>query len=227
MTGPSTHARVLGTLYLLVVVGGFVAQRLIADRLVVGTDAAKTAAHIVANATLYRLAFTIFLVEMVAQLATTTLFYELLAPVHRSVKRIGAIMGFVGAGIKTFARVFYYAPLILLSGATYLATLSPAQLATLSLALIKINNQAAAVALVFFGVETLLRGWLIFHSGFLPRFLGVLSMVSGAGWLTYLWPPLGSKAFPFVALFAILGVVLTSGWLLVRGVDAPGADVPA
>ena len=74
-------------------------------------------------------------------------------------------------------------------------------------------------AFLFFGFETVLQGWLIYRSGFLPRFLGVLSMVGGAGWLTFLWPPLGSSAFVFVALFAIVGVILTAGWLLVRGVD--------
>jgi uncharacterized membrane protein len=65
----------------------------------------------------------------------------------------------------------------------------------------------------------LLRGWLVFKSRFLPRFLGVLSMVSGLGWLTFLWPPLGSQAFIAVALFAIAGVIAMSGWLFVRGVD--------
>jgi hypothetical protein len=72
---------------------------------------------------------------------------------------------------------------------------------------------------VFFGFEGLLRGWLVFHSGFLPRFLGVMSMIAGIGWLTWLWPPFGSQAFVFVALFALVGVILTSGWLLTRGVD--------
>jgi hypothetical protein len=47
----------------------------------------------------------------------------------------------------------------------------------------------------------------------------VLTAISGIGWLTYLWPPLGSQAFVAVALFAIAGVIATSGWLFIRGVD--------
>jgi hypothetical protein len=84
---------------------------------------------------------------------------------------------------------------------------------------IRINSQAAAIALIFFGFETFIRGWLIFKSEFLPRFLGVFSMIGGIGWLTFLWPPLGSQAFIFVALFAIVGVIATTGWLFIRGVD--------
>ncbi len=216
---PSSRGRILAVMYLSVIVGGLIAQAGIADSLVTSNDATKTAATIVANKSLYRLAFTVFMIEMAAQMVTTALFYDLLRPVNGSVARISAIMGLIASGIKTLARVFFYAPLFLLGGASYLSSVDPAQLAVWSLVSIKINNQAAAIALVFFGFETLLRGWLIYRSEFLPRFLGVISMIGGIGWLTYLWPPLGSRVFIYVALFAIAGVVLTTGWLLIRGVD--------
>ena len=218
-TSPSTRGRILAALYLFVIIAGITAQVFIADRLVVRDDAARTAANILANRSLYRLGFTIFMLEMVAQVAVSALYYDLLKPVNRSVARVSAIIGLTGSGIKTFARLFYYAPLILLGGASYLSVIEPVQLEALALASIKINNQGAAIALIFFGFETLLRGWLLFKSGFLPRFLGVLSMVGGLGWLTFLWPPLGSQAFMGVALFAIAGVIATTGWLFIRGVD--------
>lgn len=217
--GPGARGRILAGLYLLVVTLGVIAQALIADRIVIATDATKTAANILADTSSYRLAFTLFIIEMAAQIAVTAMFYDLLKPVSRPVARLGAVMGFVGAAIKMFARVFYYAPLILLSSATYLMTFAPAQLATLSLVSVKINNAGAAIALVFFGVETVLQGWLIYRSGFLPRFLGVISMIGGFGWLTYLWPALGAQAFMIVAPFALVGVVATVGWLVIRGID--------
>src|SRR5712691_6478842 len=194
-TSPSTRGRILAGFYLSVIVCGIIAQAVIADGLILPNDAEKTAANILANKSLYRLAYTIFMVEMVAQVVASAMFYDLLKPVNRSLARITVIIGITGAGIKAFARLFYYTPLILLSGAPYLSAIEPKQLATLSLAFIKINNQGAAIALIFFGFETLLRGWLIYRSAFLPRFLGVLSMLGGVGWLTYLWPPLGSRAF--------------------------------
>lgn len=218
-SSPSTRGRILAALYLLVIIGGIIAQVFISDRLVVRDDAAKTAANILSNRSLYRLAFTIFMIEMAAQIALSMMFYDLLKPVNRSVARMAAIMGLIASGIKTMTRLFYYVPLILLGGAPYLSAFQPAQLEALALAFIRINSQGAAIALVFFGFETVLRGWLIFNSGFLPRFLGVLSMIGGIGWLTWLWPPLGSQAFTAVALFAIVGVIATSGWLFIRGVD--------
>ena len=204
---------------MFVIIAGITAQFFISDRLVVRDDAARTAANILANKSLYRLGFTIFMLEMIAQVGVSLLFYDLLKPVNRSVARASAILGLTGSGIKTLARLFYYTPLILPGGASYLSVIPPAQLEALSLAFIKINNQGAAIGIIFFGCETLLRGWLIYRSGFLPRFLGVVSMVAGLGWLSFLWPPLGSQAFVGVALFAIAGVIATSGWLFLRGVD--------
>lgn len=218
-TSPSARGRILAALYVFVITAGVIAQVFISDRLVVGDDAARTAANIVANRPLYRLGFTIFMLEMVAQVVVSLLYYDLLKPVNRSVARLSAIIGLTGSGIKTMARVFYYAPLILLGGASYLSAIPPAQLEALSLAFLKFNSQGAAIALIFFGFETVLRGWLLFTCGFLPRFLGVLSMVGGLGWITFLWPPLGSTVFMGVALFAIVGVFATAGWLFIRGVD--------
>jgi hypothetical protein len=216
---PSARARILGAFYLFVIIAGIIAQAFIADRLVVINDAAKTAANIVANRSLYRLAYTIFMLEMVAQVVVSAMFYDLLKPVNRSAARVSMIIGLTGCGIKTMARLFYYAPLIVLGGAAYLSAFPPNQLEALSLTLIRINNQGAAIALIFFGFEVLINGWLTFKSEFLPRFLGVLSMIGGLGWLTYLWPPLGSQVFIPVALFAIVGVLITSGWFFVCGVD--------
>jgi hypothetical protein len=57
------------------------------------------------------------------------------------------------------------------------------------------------------------------RSTFLPRWLGVLSIVSGLSWLVYLYPALGSVFFYYLIVPAMLNVLLTSGWLLVKGVD--------
>src|SRR5438067_357809 len=80
-------------------------------------------------------------------------------------------------------------------------------------------TDAAATALAFFGFSTILNGYLIFRSTFLPRFLGVLGMISGLSWLTFLYPPLGYRAFLFAALISLLSSAVTIFWLLVFGVN--------
>jgi hypothetical protein len=59
------------------------------------------------------------------------------------------------------------------------------------------------------------------RSTFLPRWLGVLTILSGAGWLAFLWQPLGYRLFTFIALFALACCAAMILWLLVRAVDEP------
>ena len=103
-TSPSTRGRIVAALYLFVVTAGITAQTLISDRLVVGDDAATTAANILANRSIYRLGFTIFMLEMVAQVGVSALYYDLLKPVNRSLARVSMIIGLTGCGIKTMGR---------------------------------------------------------------------------------------------------------------------------
>lgn len=216
---PKTVARAAAVSSLLTLFGGVIAQGLIADRLVSARDAVTTATNIIAQRQLYLLGFTVFLVEMAANIATTALFYVLLRPVDRTAALLSLVFGLVGCTMKTLARTFYYAPLLILGGADYLSVFGPGQLQALALLSIKINNVMAGIALVFLGLCTLFQGYLIIKSTFLPRFLGVIAVVSGLGWLTYAYPPLGSALFYYLIVLAMLGLLLTAGWLLVRGVD--------
>ncbi len=75
--------------------------------------------------------------------------------------------------------------------------------------------------LVFFGVYCLLLGYLVLQSTFLPRFIGVLLLVAGLGWLTFLSPALRVSLYPYNLAPGIIGEGVLTLWLLVAGVDVP------
>ena len=211
----------IGLLFLLTILAGIFAQGFVSERLIVFSDAATTANNILTHRGLYQLGFTVYLIEMACQIATAALWYVLLRPVNRSVALTAAFIELAGCVVKTGARVFYLAPLFVL-GAGSTSTLhgfSAEQLPAIALILLKVNDYGAATALAFFGISTPLNGYLIFRSRFLPRWLGVLSMIAGLGWLTFLYPPLGYRVFPFIALLGLIGAAATIFWLLVFGVD--------
>ena len=216
---PKRLARVTGAVYLITIVAAIIAQGVIAERLVSSSDAAVTARNIVAHPDLYRLGYTMYMIEMVAQTIMTMLFYELLKPVSRRAALIAAVVGVVGCGIKALSRVFYVAPSLVLEGTPYLNTFSSEQLTSIAQLFYKVNEMGAAIALVFFGFGTVIEGWLFIRSTYLPRVLGWISVVGGIGWLTFLWPPLGYRLNLYVAGVGILGSLATIVWLLVFGVN--------
>ncbi len=218
-TSPRLLARLIAVFFLLTILTGVFAQGFVSERLLVFSDAAATATNILANRGLFQLGFTVYLIEMACQVVTVALFYVLLRPVSRSIALTSAFLELTGCIIKTFARVFFIAPLFVLGGSTALHGFSAEQLQSVALIMFKVNDQGAAMALAFFGFATVLQGYLIFRSTFLPRWLGALSMVCGFAWLTFLYPPLGYRAFPIAALLGLLGSAAMIFWLLVKGVN--------
>ena len=218
-TSPQVYARTAAILYLVVITAGIIAQMVIGGKIIVEGDAAATANNILAQKDLFQLGFTFYLIEMTCQTAQAVLFYILLRPANRNVALLALVFSLIGCTIKTISRLFYIAPLLVLGSPAYLTTFSAEQLQSLALLLINVNHQAAGIALAFFGVSTFLNGYLIFRSGFLPRILGVLSMLAGLGWLTFLYPSLGNQLFMYIILLGLVGSALEILWLLIKGVN--------
>jgi hypothetical protein len=212
-------ARTAGVLYLLTILGGAFAQSFVSDRLVDFGDAATTATNILTHKRLFQWGFAIYLIEMMCQITSTALFYLLLRPVSRSVSLLAACVSLAGCTIKTVSRLFFIAPLSIPGGEPYLTVFNPEQVRALALLLLGVNDLGAGIALVLFGLSAIFKGYLIIRSTFLPRVLGVLSLLAGAGLMTFLSPTLGHRMFPVVAAIGLLGAVPQILWLLIVGVD--------
>ncbi|HJQ21477.1 MAG TPA: DUF4386 domain-containing protein, partial [Gemmatimonadaceae bacterium] len=144
-SSPRALARTIAVLFLVVLVLGVVAQAVITNRLILFRDAARTASNILANEPLYRTGFTLFMLEMAAQIAQTVLMFHLLKPVNRRVATVALAFGLVGCTIKTFARVLYLAPLFILKQKAF-GAFAADQLPALSLMLLSIMDRGAGVA---------------------------------------------------------------------------------
>ncbi len=218
-TSPKVKARLVGGLLLITILAGGFAQGFIGGSLIVSGDATATATNILAREPLYRLAFAIYLIEMACQITMTVLFYDLLKPVSKSASILAATFGLIGCTIKTLSRLFFFAPLLVLGGAHYLSVFDPKQLQALAFLFLRVNYTAETIAMVFFGLYALAKGYLVFRSTFLPRVLGVLSAVGGLGWLIYLYEPLALRLQSYIVGAGVIGSLVSVVWLLVYGVN--------
>lgn len=214
------RARMAGAFQLLESLTATFGQVIILGRLVVSDNAAATAANILGHERLFWLGFASSLVAVVFHIVYALLFYDLLKPVNRRVSLLALLVLLVASAIQAVTGLLYLAPLLILQGGSSDSAFTPAQLQALALVFLKLNAYALNVHLVFFGLWCVLTGYLIFRSAFLPRVLGVLLVISGLGWLIYLFPPVAHPLFPFIAAASALGEIPVEFWLMVRGVNA-------
>jgi len=73
--------------------------------------------------------------------------------------------------------------------------------------------------LVFFGTYCILIGYLIVGSTFLPPVFGVMMMIGGLGWLTFLSPALAGQLKPWNMLLGVIAETALTVWLLAKGVS--------
>ena len=217
---PRPKSRAIGVVYLLYFITTISAV-LFTKGLVVADDAAATASNILAHEPIFRLGFAVGLIANAWYIALTALFYDLFKPVNRSLSLIAAFFSLVGCTIQIFGSLFQLAPFVVLGGSShYLNVFKVEQLQALALFFLKLQTQAINIALVFFAFYCLLIGYLILRSTFLPRILGVLMVLAGMGWLTFLSPPLANDLSRYTQVLGFLAEVALMLWLLVKGVDA-------
>lgn len=73
-------------------------------------------------------------------------------------------------------------------------------------------------ALIFFAPYCLLLGYLILRSAFLPKFLGVLMVIAGFGWLIFM-SPLAIHMLTYLQILGFIAELSLMLWLLVMGVN--------
>lgn len=221
MRSMQTYAKVAGILFLISMVAGFFGEFYAPSRLIVSGDAAATAKNIVAFNSLFRVGFASYLVEAVCDIALSLVMYLLLRPVRKDLALLAAFFGLVSTAVFAVAELFYFGSSLLLGGADYLKTFSPDQLNTLGLLSLKMYVLGGGIFMVFYGIATLLRGYLIYRSGYLPKALGVLLALAGLGFIVSNFVLVLSPAYAsdILLLPMFLAGVSATVWLLVKGVD--------
>ncbi len=223
-TSPRRKARIAGVLYLIVILAAAFAEAFVRGRLIVRSDAAATAANILAHQSLYRAGGAADLLNFACDIALAFIFYELLKPVSRSLALPMAAFRVMGDAMGAVITLLHFAPLALLGNAQYLSVFGPGQPQAQALALLRLHAQGYNVAMVFFGVHCVLLGYLVYRSTFWPRIIGALLAIAGLCYVTnsyarFLSPAFAAHLFPYILWPGLLAEVSLTLWLLIAGVN--------
>jgi hypothetical protein len=192
-------------------------------KLLSSKSAAATTQNILAHPGQLVFVIFAFLVNFIGDYLAAWGLYLLLRPVSASISMFAAWLRVAFATLGIAAVQNLVTAHRLLTRESSLATLGQAQIdAQVQVALGAFNEQFA-FSLILFGVYLLVLGWLCFRSGYVPKWLSVLLVIDGAGWIVmesgrYLLPG-KDLGLLFIATFGELFLLV---WLIGWGTRLPG-----
>lgn len=225
-TSPQLYARLGGALYLVIILLGAFSEGLVTDKLLVAGNAAATARNILASPQLWQLSVAANVLVVVCAVPLLWIEYGLLRPVSRSLVILAVMFNLVSLAVEAISKVFLLVVLPTLTSAEYSHAFGAAQVALLADLALQSHAQSFNIALLFFGFTCLLNGYLIVHSGYLPRAVGWLLQGAGGGYLlacgaALFAPDLADKLLPGLLLLPFVGESSLCLWLLIKGVSLP------
>jgi hypothetical protein len=150
--------------------------------------------------------------------------YLLLKPVSKHVVLLALLFNLVSLAVEAISKLFLIVVVPTLGSPDYLKAFEPQQLQVLANLALRSHDVAFNIALIFFGFTCVVNGYLIFKSGYLPKFVGILMQIAGLSYLTACFAALFAPAFadlitPLILLPPLIGESLFCLWLLIKGVN--------
>jgi hypothetical protein len=226
------QARRAGLLYLLLGVTAPWGLLYVPSKLIVSGNATATADNLRAQDGLLRLGIASELIHQVIAIFVVLALYKLFRPVDESLARQMVVLGALVSVPIMFVNVLNeIAAQILVSGAEFLSVFSKSQLDAMAYLFVRLHGRGIIVASIFWGLWLFPFGLLVIRSGFIPRFLGYLLLVAGAGYVISSFVsivlPQNLKAVSSVTSVMIFGELPIMFWLAIWGARGPRADAPA
>jgi hypothetical protein len=223
-SSPQLYARFAGVLYLIIIIAGLSSEFLFRGTLIVAGDPAATANNLIASESLWRAGILIEYLSLICTTVLAMIYFFLLRSVHKNLNLLATFFRLISIVVQVVAILHLTSALFPLLSPEANKAFTPEQVYSLTNFAIESHSFDYGISLLFLGCCFLIHGCLIFKSGFLPKFLGILIQVAGLGYLTnsftlILAPKLTAWTFPIIILPVFIGEISLSLWLLVKGVD--------
>lgn len=229
-TSPLVHARAAGILYLSIIVCGLFSELYVRSRLIVSGDAMATATNILASEGLFRVGFASDVVMVLSDVALAIVLYVLLRPVSRTLSLIAASLRLVQSAILGMNLLNLLVALLVLGSVGSMAAFEAGQRQALALLFLDAHKQGYDLGLIFFGVQCLVLGYLLYRSDYVPRILAILMVLAGVAYLVgsftlFLFPAHVEAVSPVYGVCVVAELSLGL-WLLIKGVRVTARGEP-
>ena len=211
-------ARLAGGLYLVLMPLAFFSFFYVPSVLFVPGDAATTSRNIMASDLLFRSAIASHLITQIIFVFLVLMLYRLLKPVNKDHAALMVVLALIGIPMAFLNEVNHFAVLRLLDSADD-GAFTPTQLHAQVMLFLGMYQSGILVTQVFWGLWLLPLGFLVFESGFLPKLLGILLIIAGAGYVFDSGTQLLFPGFAEISRFTFVGELLFALWLLIKGVN--------
>lgn len=184
-------------------------------------DSATTESNKMANEVLFRSGIASWLIVLISDVVVAWALYILLKPVNRSLSLLAAWFRLMYTAIFAIALLSVLIALQLSKGADYLRVFEPGQLQGQMVLFLGAYLDGILISFVFFGFHIFFLGYLIFKSSYIPRILGVLSIVAFIGYqinsfANFVLPNLPDNV-SILLVPAIIAELALTLWLVIRG----------
>ena len=222
-------ARRAGFLYLAFVLTCIFAG-IVRSKLIVYGDASQTTELLKHSAWLLRISFIDDLISAVLFLMAAWALYVLLKPVQKNIALLFLLLNAAGVAVQCLSLLFLFAPTLIDRLADFQKAFRPDQLDALNLLFYNLHKGGFTIAQIFFGTWLFPLGYLVYKSGFLPKWLGLLLIADCAGCLIwflqyFLLPGKDIITYPGLAI-SIIAEFSLSLWLLIMGVKKQSPSKP-
>ncbi|HRE28109.1 MAG TPA: DUF4386 domain-containing protein [Anaerolineales bacterium] len=224
-------SRWAGFWYLLVAIFGSINLAFVNPRLLVPGDWVATMNNIQASEGLLRFGIFSNIILAVVFLCLGNTLYTLFRPVDKSLARL-MVLFVVSSVPQMFLQVTRLAPLLMGSGDWAGTGWGSSQIQALGMGMLKLYDEGAYFAYIFYGLWMLPLGLLVFksRSDWLTKVLGVALVVGCFGYIAQFLQVFWALPYQAVASLwmnvTVLAEVVCIGWLFVRGpADHPQAIV--
>lgn len=218
-------ARVAGLVYLILIISGILNLMYFPLVLIEWDNAAATYENITQQTLLFKLSIVAGIICFLAFLVLPLILFQLLQQVHKTYAAVMVILVLVSIPVSFVTIMHKFSILTLISNADYFQGMEITEISTEIMLYLHFYNNGIQISQIFWGLWLFPLGYLVYTSGFLPKFLGIMLMLGCFGYLieffgSFLFPEYGESIIPtIVGIPATIGELGICLWMLIMGTN--------